>query len=233
MPNGPATPEILERNRRWVAERVAEDPEFFARRVKEHRPRYLWIGCSDARVPADVITQTEPGEIFVHRNIANQVVPTDANLLAVLQYAVDVLRVEDVIVCGHEECGGVKASIVGNAPIVVDNWLQQLRTVARLHEGELSSLPEEARVARLVELNVAEQVYNLSRTSVVQAAWARGQGLRLHGWVYRLGQGLLRDIGVSMDGSALRDGAAYPAVLVAPTSSAPAGGRRLEYARAG
>ncbi|MDF1505094.1 carbonic anhydrase [Roseisolibacter sp. H3M3-2] len=224
MPNGPAYTKILERNRAWVAERTSEDPEFFSRRAKEHRPRYLWIGCSDARVPADVLTQTEPGEIFVHRNIANQVVATDANLAAVLQYAIDVLKVEDVVVCGHSECGGVKASITGGAPQVVDNWLAQLRTVIRLHEDELAELNGDERVMRLVELNVREQVYNLSRTTVVQEAWGRGQTLRLHGVVYRLDEGILRDVGVSIDGSPASERLA---------GAAPAAARPLADARAG
>jgi carbonic anhydrase len=227
MSNGPAYSEILERNQRWVAERTAEDPAFFASRVKEHKPRYLWIGCSDARVPADMITQTDPGEIFVHRNIANQVVPTDANILAVLQYAIDVLKVEDVIVCGHSECGGVKAAVTGGAPAVVDNWLMQLRTVARLHDDELAGLPDDERVTRLVELNVREQVYNLSRTPVVQAAWARGQRLTLHGLVYRLDEGLLRDVGVTMDGTpaAAMAGAASGNGAAAPAPRPLAGAR--------
>lgn len=195
---------ILDNNRRWVSERLAEDPEFFRRRAAKHEPHYLWIGCSDARVPADVISGTEPGEMFVHRNIANQVMPSDANLLAVLQYAVEVLKVQDVIVCGHEECGGVKAALGGAAPPAVDQWLMHVRNVARLHDDELQATPDgTARVVRLVELNVREQVYNLSRTSVVQEAWARGQTLRLHGLVYGLSEGILRDTGVSMDGGAV------------------------------
>jgi carbonic anhydrase len=193
---------MLANNRRWVRERTAEDPDFFRRQASEHRPHTLWIGCSDARVPADLISQTEPGELFVHRNIANQVVPTDTNLLAVLQYAVDVLGVQDVIVCGHEECGGVKAALEDAAPPTVSQWLAQLRTVARLHDDELSAIADPMRrYVRLVELNVAEQVYNLSRTMVVEQAWARGKTLRLHGWVYGLREGLLRDVGVTLDGT--------------------------------
>ena len=190
--------EILERNRQWVEQTTAKDPSFFERLAAEHKPRFLYIGCSDARVPVDVITQTTPGEIFVHRNIANLVVPSDNNLAAVLQYAVDVLQVESVIVCGHEGCGGVRAAMKHDgAPALVDNWLASIRTVARLHDDELSSIadPEEC-YARLVELNVMEQVYNLSRTPVIQAAWARGSKLTVHGWVYGIGQGLLRDLDV-------------------------------------
>jgi carbonic anhydrase len=211
---------LLDNNRRWVHERLAQDPEFFRRRAAKHEPKYLWIGCSDARVPADVITQTEPGEMFVHRNIANQVVPSDANLLAVLQYAVEVLKVEDVIVCGHEECGGVKAALQGVAPPVVDQWLMHVRNVARLHDEELSEVPEgNARVVRLAELNVREQVYNLSRTPVVQEAWARGQTLRLHGVVYGLAEGILRDLGVSLDGSPIAAPLRSAAPAVLPASS--------------
>jgi carbonic anhydrase len=193
--------EILERNRQWVEQTNANDPGFFGRLAAEHKPRFLYIGCSDARVPVDVITQTTPGEIFVHRNIANLVVPSDNNLAAVLQYAVEVLQVESVIVCGHEGCGGVRAAMKHDgAPPLVDSWLTSIRTVARLHDDELSAIvdPEEV-YARLVELNVMEQVYNLSRTSVVQAAWARGSTLSLHGWVYGIGEGLLRDLDVTVD----------------------------------
>jgi carbonic anhydrase len=192
---------LLDNNQRWVRAHTAKDPDFFRRRVGEHRPKFLWIGCSDARVPADLITGTEPGDIFVHRNIANQVVPTDANLLAVLQYAVEALGVTDVIVCGHEECGGVKAALEGGAPPAVAQWLSNLRTVARLHDEELTAEDSQRdRLRRLVELNVAEQVFNLSRIATVQEAWGRGQTLRLHGWVYGLGEGLLRDVGVTLDG---------------------------------
>ena len=193
--------QILDRNRTWVSERTAEDPRFFARLAAEHKPQFLFIGCSDARVPANVITQTAAGEMFVHRNIANMVVPTDTNLLAVLQYAIEVLRVKDVIVCGHEGCGGVRAAMGPAAPPLVENWVANIRAVARLHDAELSEVADaDRRFARLVELNVVEQVYNLSRTPVVQAAWAAGATLRLHGVVYRLEHGLLRDLGVTLNG---------------------------------
>ncbi|MBV9880741.1 MAG: carbonic anhydrase [Gemmatirosa sp.] len=196
--------QILERNRRWVEQTTARDAGYFRRLAADHAPRALYIGCSDARVPVDVVTQTAPGELFVHRNVANLVVPTDTNLLAVLQYAVEVLRVEDVIVCGHEGCGGVRAAMSrGRAPALVDNWLANIRTVARLHDDELSSIADpDRRYTRLVELNVTEQIYNLGRTAVVQSAWASGATLRLHGWVYRLEAGLLRDLHVTLDGAA-------------------------------
>jgi carbonic anhydrase len=206
-----STQDLLDNNRRWVRSRTAADPDFFARRVGEHRPKFLWIGCSDARVPADLITGTEPGQIFVHRNIANQVVPTDANLQAVLQYAIEALGVTDVIVCGHEECGGVRAALEGGAPPAVAQWLSNLRTVARLHDDELEAAGSQpARLRRLVELNVAEQVYNLSRIATVQEAWARGQTLRLHGWVYGLGEGLLHDVGITLDGGIAEPAPARP-----------------------
>jgi carbonic anhydrase len=193
---------LLENNRRWVERLTAGDPDFFRRMETEHRPRFLYIGCSDARVPADLITQVAPGELFVHRNVANLVVPTDTNLMAVLHYAVAELGVSDVIVCGHEECGGVKAAMgTGPAPLMVEHWLANVRAVARMHAAELASLPcEDDRRRRMVELNVAEQVLTLSRTPQVREAWAAGRELRLHGWVYRLGRGMLSDLGITLDG---------------------------------
>ena len=191
---------LLENNRRWAAERTAADPEFFLRLAREHKPHCLFIGCSDARVPAEVITQVMPGELFVHRNIANQALPTDPNLHAALQYAVEVLRVSDVIVCGHEGCGGVRAAMSTPVPPSVDTWVAGVRTVMRLHDRALSGLPRvEVRLAHLVELNVTEQVFNLSRMPVVQSAWAAGTRLQIHGWVYGLHSGLLRDLGVTLD----------------------------------
>lgn len=193
---------LLRNNRRWVEETTAHEPGFFRDLASTHEPHFLWIGCSDARVPANVVTGTSAGEMFVHRNIANQVMPTDGNVLAVLQYAVEALGVKDIIVCGHQNCGGVKAALAGQAPPPhVDGWLSNLRMVVRLHEEELRAIADEdARVQRLVELNVIEQVHNLSRTPVVQQAWAEGRELRIHGWVYRLDEGLLRDLGVTMNG---------------------------------
>jgi carbonic anhydrase len=211
-------PRLLENNRQWVSERTAEDPGYFARLAAVHRPQLLWIGCSDARVPANVITRTEPGEMFVHRNIANQVVATDNNVLAVLQYAIEVLGVRDIIVCGHEHCGGVQAALGPAAAAHVESWLAGIRTVARLHAEELARIPDpDRRAARLVELNVIEQVYNLSRTPVVQAAWAAGGPLQLHGLVYRLEDGLLRDLGVTMDGQSLPPAVADAAAADAAT----------------
>jgi carbonic anhydrase len=195
--------DILERNRAWVDETMRTDPQTFAREAGQHRPKMLFIGCSDARVPANVITQTGLGEMFVHRNVANLVVPTDTNLLAVVQYAVEVLQVGGVIVCGHYGCGGVKAAMdTAAVPPHVDNWLSHIRASVRLYADELAEMAtEEARYERLVELNVIEQVYNLSRLAPVQEAWAAGRTLRLHGCVYPITTGLLRDLGVTMDGS--------------------------------
>jgi len=194
---------LLERNRAWVAEHTQRDPEYFRRQAARHEPHCVFIGCSDARVPADRIVGTEGGEMFVHRNIANQVVATDNNLLAVVQYAVEVLEVRDIIVCGHEQCGGVRAALDSPAPAHVEGWLAQVRTVARLHQEKLTAISDPAaRCAALVDLNVREQVRNLSRLPVIQAAWAAGRPLLLHGWVYGLSDGLLRDlqIGLMTDG---------------------------------
>jgi carbonic anhydrase len=189
------TERLLEGNRAWARERIQRDPEYFRRRAHEHKPSCLFIGCSDARVPADLITQTDVGEIFVHRNIANQVVATDNNLQAVLQYAVEVLRVSSVVVCGHDDCGGVKAALGDGAPAQVDQWITHVRNVARLHRDELEALADErARTRRLVELNVAEQVYNLSRLPAIQEAADRGLSLEICGWVYGVENGLLREL---------------------------------------
>lgn len=191
---------LLDQNRAWVGERTGADPEFFRRQVNSHHPQYLWIGCSDARVPANVVTRTDAGEMFVHRNIANQVVPTDNNILAVLQYAIEALQVRDVIVCGHQRCGGVRAAM-GEVPLpLVDAWLEGIRMVRRLYADELAAIEDEdARYRRLVELNVVEQVSALSRMPVVRAAWERGATLRLHGVVYDIADGILRDLEVSRE----------------------------------
>ena len=223
--------DLLDNNRRWVDETTAREPEFFRELAAVHQPHFLWIGCSDARVPANVVTGTSAGEMFVHRNIANQVSPTDPNFLAVLQYAVEALGVKDVIVCGHQNCGGVKAALAGQAPAPhVDGWLANLRMLVRLHDEELAELREpDEKAQRLVELNVMEQVHNLSRTPVVQRAWAEGKELRLHGWVYRLDDGRIRDLHVTLNGEALpeRDDAERAAAVTG------AGTRRDDVATAG
>jgi carbonic anhydrase len=197
---------LLDRNRAWVARRTRRDPECFRREAGRHEPHSLFIGCSDARVPADRITGSDLGEVFVHRNIANQVVATDNNLLAVVQYAVEVLEVRDIIVCGHDQCGGVRAALESPAPAHVEGWLAHVRTVARLHQAELAAITDTAaRNTRLVELNVREQVGNLSRLPVIREARAAGRPLQLHGWVYGIFDGLLRDLqlGVTVEGTSV------------------------------
>jgi carbonic anhydrase len=187
---------LLENNRKWVQDRLAADPEYFRGRALTQTPHYLFIGCSDSRVPANEITGTEAGEMFVHRNIANQVVPNDLNMLSVLQYAIEVLDVKHVIVCGHYECGGVKAAAQRDVHYgLVDNWLSGIRTIQRLHGRELDAVEDEkARINRLVELSIIHQVYNLTLTPVVRQAWERGRRPLLHGWVYSLENGLLREL---------------------------------------
>jgi carbonic anhydrase len=189
----------LERNRAWAAAITADDPRFFAALAERQAPEYLWIGCSDSRVPANQIVGLPPGDVFVHRNVANLVVHTDLNCLSVLQYAVDVLGVEHVIVCGHYGCGGVKAALEGTRHGLIDNWLRHVTDVGDKHADELASLSEEQRLDRLCELNIVEQVANVSQTTIVNDAWARGQALTVHGLVYDLHDGLLRDLGVSTE----------------------------------
>jgi carbonic anhydrase len=188
---------ILENNRQWVADKNAQDPEFFSRLAKGQQPRYLFIGCSDSRVPASGITGTGPGEMFVHRNIANLVVHTDINLLSVLQYAVEVLGVKDILVVGHYGCGGVAAAAGSKQYGLIDNWLTNIRDVIRLHEKEFSSIEDEQqRLRRLVELNVMEQVHNLATTSIIQNAMRSSNPPRLHGLVYDIADGRLKDLQV-------------------------------------
>jgi len=189
--------ELFERNRAWAAATTAEDPDFFARLAERQTPEYLWIGCSDSRVPANQIVGLPPGDVFVHRNVANVVVHTDLNCLSVLQYAVDVLAVKHVVVCGHYGCGGVKAALEGSRHGLVDNWLRHVMDVNEKHAHELASAPEERRLDRLCELNVVEQAMNVCQTTIVEDVWARGQELTVHGLVYGLRDGLLRDLGVS------------------------------------
>ncbi|HWP00601.1 MAG TPA: carbonate dehydratase [Methylococcus sp.] len=188
---------LLLENKSWAQEKVTKEPEFFERLATIQKPGVLWIGCSDSRVPAEIIVNAEPGEIFVHRNIANQLITTDFNGLSVLQYAVDVLEVEDVIVCGHYNCGGVKAALQKQNPrlLIVNKWLKHIKDIYRLHESEFQSLEDEsARVSRLVELNVIEQVYNLAHTSIIQQAWKHQGRPTLHGWVYGLEDGLIHPL---------------------------------------
>ncbi|MGH7821082.1 MAG: carbonate dehydratase [Candidatus Binatia bacterium] len=192
-------PHLFEQNRVWAERMRSRDPEFFSRLAKQQAPEYLWIGCSDSRVSANEIVGLLPGEIFVHRNVANVVVHTDLNCLTVLQYAVDVLRVRDVIVCGHYGCGGVQAAHRKDTVGLANDWLRHVEDVAERHRGALDSLPDEnARLDRLCELNVVEQVVNVCRTTIVREAWARGQALAVHGWIYALRDGLLRDLEMSV-----------------------------------
>src|SRR5688572_7681281 len=180
---------LLENNRVWAAARVAEDPEFFSRLTAQQSPEYLWIGCSDSRVPANQITGLDPGEIFVHRNVANVVVQTDFNMLSVLQFAVDVLKVKHVIVCGHYGCGGVKAALENQRHGLVDNWLRHIRNIARRREDELAVLSPADALDRLCEINVLSNAENVARTTIVEDAWERGQDLQIHSWAYRLDTG--------------------------------------------
>ena len=194
---------LIERNRAWAAAVEARTPGFFEHLAAQQAPRYLWIGCSDSRVPANEIVDLEPGELFVHRNVANVVVHTDFNCLAVLQYAIDVLAVEHVIVVGHYGCGGIKAALEDSAHGLIDNWLRHVQDVATRHTAILERASSAAtRIDRLCELNVIEQVVHVARTTVVQEAWRRGQPLTLHGFVYGLRDGLLKDIGIEADSSA-------------------------------
>jgi carbonic anhydrase len=190
--------QLLERNREWAAEMVANDPEFFVSLTEQQTPRYLWIGCSDSRVPANQIVGLAPGEMFVHRNVANVVVHTDLNALSVVQYAVDVLKVRHIMVVGHYGCGGVRAADEDARLGLIDNWLRHVHDVRDQHRAELDAIADPAaRLDRLCELNVVAQVHNVAQTSTVREAWDRGQPLGIHGWIYRLQDGILRDLGVS------------------------------------
>ena len=194
---------LFAQNRAWADERMRDDPEFFERLARQQAPRYLWIGCSDSRVPANQIVGLLPGEMFVHRNVANVVVHTDLNCLSAIQYAVDALRVGHVIVCGHYGCGGVLAALRDDKLGLIDNWLRHIQDVRDQHRSDLDALAAEAqRHERLCELNVIEQVANVSRTTVVRDAWARGQSLAVHGWIYGLRDGLLRDLGMCVTAEA-------------------------------
>jgi carbonic anhydrase len=191
--------QLFENNRAWAAEMIARDGDFFVDLARHQSPEYLWIGCSDSRVPANQIVGLEPGEVFVHRNVANVVVHTDLNCLSVLQYAVDVLGVRHVIVCGHYGCGGVRAALDGSRHGLVDNWLRHVTDVGEAHAADLEGLPEERRFDRLCELNVGAQVLNVCETTIIEDAWARGQPLTVHGLIYGIEDGLLRDLAVSVD----------------------------------
>jgi len=188
---------LFDQNRAWSEGIRAERPDFFQKLSRLQNPEYLWIGCADSRVPANEIVGLEPGEIFVHRNVANVVVHTDLNCLSCIQYAVDVLRVKHIIVCGHYGCGGVQAALDNRTLGLIDNWLRHVQDVQQKHIAQLEALPVAGRLARLCELNVIEQVLNVTQTTVVRGAWERGQALTVHGWVYGLANGMLGDLSVA------------------------------------
>ena len=189
---------ILERNKKWVEDSLALDPNYFQDLAKGQSPPLLWIGCSDSRVPANEIIGAKPGETFVHRNIANMVIHSDMNMLSVLDYAVNVLKVRHVLVCGHYGCGGIKAAMGNDSVGIIDNWIRHIKDVYRLHHKELDAIENETdRFNRFVELNVIEQVYDLAKTSIVQSAWNKGQELSIHGWVYGLNSGYVTDLNVN------------------------------------
>ena len=203
---------LFDNNRAWVKTILAEDPDYFKRLANQQEPEYLWIGCSDSRVPANQITGLAPGEVFVHRNVANVVVHSDLNVLSVLQFAVDKLHVRHIMVVGHYGCSGVHAALMGTRVGVADKWLRHVRDVHDKHAGLVQSFPMDERHDRLCELNVVEQVANVCRTTVVQDAWKRGQNLTIHAWVYGVSDGLLHDLDFSLncDAALERD---YPRAL--------------------
>lgn len=186
---------LLLENKAWAQEMKQRDPDYFERLVNVQKPKFLWIGCSDSRVPPDQITQTQPGEIFIHRNIANLVVHTDLNMLSVLQYAVEVLQVEHIIICGHYGCGGVKAALTRHSYGIINKWLRNIKDVYRFHQPEIDALSsEEDRLNKLIEFNIQEQVMNLAKTSIVQHAWHAHNRPHLHGWVYDLHDGIIKPL---------------------------------------
>lgn len=192
---------LFENNQAWSAKIRAGDPDFFTKLSKQQAPEYLWIGCSDSRVPANQIVDLLPGEIFVHRNIANVVVHSDLNCLSVMQFAVEVLEVKHIIVCGHYGCGGVRAALEDKDHGLIDNWLRHIKDVYRLHQAEIDALQEEQlKIDRLCELNVIEQVHNVCATTIVRSAWKAGKTLSVHGWVYSIEDGILRDLGIATTG---------------------------------
>ena len=204
---------LLDNNRAWAARKTSDDPRFFARLASQQAPKFLWIGCSDSRVPANEIVGLDPGELFVHRNVANVVVHTDLNCLSVLQFAVDVLKVEHVIVTGHYGCGGVRAALERSRLGLIDNWLRHVEDVARQNEAEIAATEPAARWDLLCELNVRAQVANVASTTIVQDAWARGQSLAIHGWIYGLKDGCVPDLGFTVaspeEGDAAQRAAAH------------------------
>lgn len=194
--------QILENNKEWVSSKLGSDPEFFKRLENGQQPPLLWIGCADSRVPANEIIGTQPGEVFVHRNIANMVIHTDMNMLSVLDYAVNALKVQHIIVCGHYGCGGVKAAMENQSIGLIDNWIRHIKDIYRMHIRELEAIKDEkARWDRFVELNVIEQVYDLAETSILQNAWKNKQKVVIHGWAYAVGTGIVKDLNVHLTGN--------------------------------
>jgi carbonic anhydrase len=190
---------LLENNKKWVADKLQLDKDYFLDLSKGQTPPLLWIGCADSRVPANEIIGAKPGEVFVHRNIANMVLHTDMNMLSVLDYAVNVLKVKHIIVCGHYGCGGIKAAMGNDSIGLIDNWIRHIKDVYRVHKSELDAINDETeRFNKFVDFNVIEQVFDLSKTSIVQSAWKNGQELSLHGWVYALTSGVVKDLGVNI-----------------------------------
>jgi len=194
----PELQSLIQNNRRWSAKQHAADPAFFTSLAGQQSPKYLWIGCADSRVPANEIVDLRPGELFVHRNVANLVVHTDLNCLSCIQFGVDVLRVEHIIVVGHYGCGGVAAALTHRRLGLVDNWLRHIQDIRLKHAAHLEVVSEDRRADRLCELNVIEQVVNVAQTTIVQEAWERGQSLSIHGWTYALADGLVRDLGATL-----------------------------------
>jgi carbonic anhydrase len=225
---------IIQHNREWASAMKEADPEYFHKRATRQEPLFLYIGCSDSRVPANVVTGTEPGELFVHRNIANVVLPSDLNAMSVLQYAVEVLDVKHVIVTGHYNCGGVKAAMGTQSYGLVDLWLQPIRNVVRWNKPELEQIEDEqARFDRVVELNVLEQLYHLSETPIIQNAWAKGKRPLLHGLVYDIGEGLLREIATGVDCQEAADALAQRRMSGVPAGPPPIMGRMANPVLAG
>lgn len=194
---------LLDANRRWAANMESLEPGYFNRLAQQQTPEYLWIGCSDSRVPANQVTGLQPGEVFVHRNVANLVVQTDFNCLSVMQFAVEALKVKHILVVGHYGCGGVRAALDNRRLGLIDNWLRQVQNVAAKHRAQLDAIDDrDARANRLCELNVMEQVINVGRTTIVTDAWSRGQSLAVHGWIYGLQDGIIKDLGVTLQAPA-------------------------------
>lgn len=189
--------ELIESNQKWSDQAILENPEYFKKLAKNPKPKFLWIGCSDSRVPAETLTHLAPGELFVHRNVANLVIHTDLNCLSVVQYAVDVLGIKDIIICGHHDCGGIQAAVENPDLGLINNWLLNIRDLWFRYSSILGHFPNNKRMDILCEINVIEQVYNLGHSTVIQAAWKRGQKINIHGWVYGIENGRIHDLNIS------------------------------------